>query len=87
MQCVPHLGQSAQQLFVFQRTPSSIDVRGNRPTDPDWAATLESGWQQQRIENFGIIVTGGYQEEDLSATDGPTSCATCRASPIVVVRQ
>lgn len=35
VQCVPHLGTAAKQLYVFQRTPSSIDVRGNRPTDPD----------------------------------------------------
>ena len=27
VQCVPHLGASAQHLYVFQRTPSSIDVR------------------------------------------------------------
>ena len=27
VQCVPHLGASAERLFVFQRTPSSIDVR------------------------------------------------------------
>ena len=30
VQCVPHLGSSAQELFVFQRTPSSIDVRNWR---------------------------------------------------------
>ena len=30
VQCIPHLGASAKQLYVFQRTPSSIDVRGNR---------------------------------------------------------
>ena len=65
VQCIPHLGEWAKQLYVFQRTPSSIDVRGNRPTDPQWAKTLEPGWQQKRIENFGIIVTGGRQEEDL----------------------
>src|SRR5262245_4774960 len=34
VQCVPHLGAAAKQLYVFQRTPSSIDVRNNRPTDP-----------------------------------------------------
>jgi cyclohexanone monooxygenase len=56
---------------VFQRTPSSIDVRGNRRTDPAWAASLESGWQQRRIDNFGIIVSGGFQDEDLVA-DGWT---------------
>ena len=56
---------------MFQRTPSSIDVRGNRPTDPEWAESLEPGWQQRRIENFGIIVTGGHQDEDL-VSDGWT---------------
>ena len=65
VQCVPHLGQWAKELFVFQRTPSSIDERGNRPTDPEWAASLEPGWQQERFDNFGIIVTGGQQEIDL----------------------
>ena len=71
VQCIPHLGEWAEELFVFQRTPSSIDVRGNRPTDPQWAASLEPGWQQRRIENFGIIVTGGSQDEDL-VSDGWT---------------
>ena len=45
VQCVPHLGASAKELFVFQRTPSSIGVRANRPTDPEWAASLAPGWQ------------------------------------------
>ncbi len=65
VQCIPHLGEAARHLYVFQRTPSSIDVRGNRPTDPEWAMSLEPGWQQHRIENFGHIVAGSMQEEDL----------------------
>ena len=40
VQCVPFVGATAKQLYVFQRTPSSVDVRGNRPTDPEWAETL-----------------------------------------------
>ena len=32
VQCVPHLGEAAKQLYVFQRTPSSIDVRNDQPT-------------------------------------------------------
>ncbi|MEX0783498.1 MAG: NAD(P)/FAD-dependent oxidoreductase [Dehalococcoidia bacterium] len=71
VQCVPFLGEMAQQLYVFQRTPSSVDVRGNRPTDPDWAASLEPGWQRQRMDNFNILVNGGHQDEDLVA-DGWT---------------
>ena len=72
VQCVPHLARWAQHLHVFQRTPSSIDARGNRPTDPEWAAALRPGWQQERIDNFGIIVTGGRQEVDL-VDDGWTT--------------
>jgi cyclohexanone monooxygenase len=65
VQCVPYLGEYAKQLYVFQRTPSSIDVRNNRPTDPDWAASLEPGWQQRRMDNFNVLVNGGYEPEDL----------------------
>jgi cation diffusion facilitator CzcD-associated flavoprotein CzcO len=48
VQAIPRLGKTAKQLYVFQRTPSGIDIRGDRPTDPDWAARLEPGWQQSR---------------------------------------
>ena len=65
VQCVPHLGRDAKSLHVFQRTPSSIDVRDNRPTDPDWAASLKPGWQKARMENFNTLTSGGIVEEDL----------------------
>lgn len=65
VQIVPHLGNHAKQVYVFQRTPSSIDVRGNRPTDPEWAASLKKGWQQERMDNFDNIVNGGIEKEDL----------------------
>ncbi len=65
VQCGPHLGASAKQLYVFQRTPSSVDVRNNAETDPAWAASLEPGWQRRRQENFNVLVAGGDQDEDL----------------------
>jgi cyclohexanone monooxygenase len=71
VQCVPHLGAAAGELFVFQRTPSSIDERRNRPTDPAWAASLPPGWQLHRMENFNTLVSGGFQDEDL-VSDGWT---------------
>ena len=71
VQCVPHLGETARELYVFQRTPSSIDVRGNKPTDPEWADSLTPGWQQRRMTNFNVLVTGGQQDEDL-VNDGWT---------------
>ena len=48
VQAVPHLGANAKELYIFQRTPSSIDVRDDWETDPEWAAKLEPGWQAQR---------------------------------------
>jgi cyclohexanone monooxygenase len=71
VQCVPHLGEAAAHLYVFQRTPSSIDVRANRPTEAAWASSLRPGWQQHRMDNFNILVTGGFQAEDL-VSDGWT---------------
>ena len=65
IQCVPFLGEAAKHLYVVQRTPSSVDVRGNMPTDPAWAAGLEAGWQKRRMENFNALVSGVPQEEDL----------------------
>lgn len=67
IQCVPHLAAAAQRLYVFQRTPSSVDVRANRPTDPQWASTLQPGWQRERIQNFQILTAGGQAPEDLVA--------------------
>lgn len=52
IQLVPHLGRDAKELFVFQRTPSSVDARTNPPTDPAWAASLQPGWQEERKRNF-----------------------------------
>ena len=71
VQCVSHLGEGAKELFVFQRTPSSIDVRNDRDTDQNWFAGQEPGWQQKRMDNFNILVSGGIQEEDL-VNDGWT---------------
>lgn len=65
VQCVPHVGASAAELYVFQRTPSPIDERNNRPTDPEWAASLQPGWQRERMENFNTLCSGGIVEEDL----------------------
>ena len=71
VQCIPHLGASAKELYVFQRTPSSVDVRNNGETDPAWFASLEPGWQARRQANFNTLVAGGDQDEDM-VSDGWT---------------
>ncbi|WP_454852716.1 flavin-containing monooxygenase [Promicromonospora soli] len=74
VQVIPFVARDAEHLFVFQRTPSSVDVRDNRPTDPAWAASLRPGWQQERMDNFLSVVSGEPVEEDLTR-DGWTSTA------------
>jgi cation diffusion facilitator CzcD-associated flavoprotein CzcO len=65
IQCIPHLAKTAKELYVFQRTPSSIDVRDNHEIDPDWYASLEPGWQRKWLVNFATLQTGGFADEDL----------------------
>ncbi|MEJ1969431.1 MAG: NAD(P)/FAD-dependent oxidoreductase [Rhizomicrobium sp.] len=65
VQIVPRLAEHAGHLFVFQRTPSAVDVRDNAPTDPDWFKNLPRGWQQQRMNNFLAIISGLPQGEDI----------------------
>ncbi len=66
VQCIPHLARACKELFVFQRTPSSVDVRDNHPIDPEWFATINTpGWQQRWLENFTANQTGGPADEDL----------------------
>jgi cyclohexanone monooxygenase len=65
IQCVPRLARDAQHVYVFQRTPSSVDLRRNRPTDPQWWSSLEPGWQRERRENFDAISMGRRVDVDL----------------------
>lgn len=58
IQCVPPLAEDAGHLYVFQRTPSVVDERNNRPTDPEWTESLTPGWHRQRRENFLAVVGG-----------------------------
>lgn len=61
VQAVPFLGRYAQQLYVVQRTPSTVDFRNNAPTDPDWVSSLEPGWQKRRQQNFQAAAITGLQ--------------------------
>lgn len=67
IQAVPYLGQYAKQLYVLQRTPSSVDERPNPPTPAEWVKTLQAGWQKQRQINFHHAAMEGFRpgEPDL----------------------
>jgi len=66
VQIVPHLARAAKEVFVVQRTPSSIDIRNNEPIDPDWfEETATRGWQKRWLDNFTANQGIGHAEEDL----------------------
>ena len=65
VQCVPHLAAGAKELFVFQRTPSSIDVRNNTDIDEDWVKAQQPGWHHKRRTNFESLLAGMPVKEDL----------------------
>jgi cation diffusion facilitator CzcD-associated flavoprotein CzcO len=67
IQALPPLGEWAKHVYVFQRTPSAIGERDNRPTDADFPDTLRPGWQKERMENFSAVMIGRPVERDLVA--------------------
>jgi cation diffusion facilitator CzcD-associated flavoprotein CzcO len=69
VQAVPKLAEAAKKLYVFQRTPSSVGVRNQQDTDPEWFRKLasEPGWHQRRVENFTDMITGSEPDVDLVA--------------------
>ena len=66
LQALPPLAAAAKHVYVFQRTPSAIGVRGNRPTDPSFAEHLTPGWQKARMDNFQSIMLGRPVDADLT---------------------
>lgn len=65
IQTIPHLAASARHLYVFQRTPSSVDVRNNGPIDRELLKSLKPGWQRERRDNFTTLVGGGHVPVDM----------------------
>jgi cation diffusion facilitator CzcD-associated flavoprotein CzcO len=65
IQAIPPLAESSKHLYVFQRTPAAVGVRGDRPTDADFATTLHPGWHRERNENFQAVMLGQPVETDL----------------------
>jgi cyclohexanone monooxygenase len=73
VQAVPHLARACKELYVVQRTPSSVDVRANAPIDPDWFADIATpGWQRRWLQNFTANQTPGNMIEEDWVMDGWT---------------
>ena len=76
VQCVPHLARSCRELYVFQRTPSSVDERGNAPLDPRWFAGIAApGWQERWMDNFVANMSAGELPDEDLVNDGWTDLA------------
>lgn len=60
VQVVPEIAKVVKQLTVFQRTPSTIDVRDQRATTPEEIETWskEPGWARARRERLATISSG-----------------------------
>lgn len=66
IQCAAPLAAAAKHLYIFQRTPSAIGVRGNRPTPLDFDEHSEPGWQRDRMDNFQAVMLGRPVDTDLT---------------------
>ncbi|MES4887386.1 NAD(P)/FAD-dependent oxidoreductase [Streptomyces sp. NPDC096012] len=76
VQCIPHLATACQELFVFQRTPSVIEVRNNRPIDPEWFAQIANpGWQQRWLDNYAATMTSAEPPAEDLVNDSWTAMA------------
>ncbi|WP_329071707.1 flavin-containing monooxygenase [Streptomyces sp. NBC_01429] len=67
IQVIPALAEDAGHVYVFQRTPSTVDVRANRRTTAEDVGADHEGWAGERRENYLRIVSGETVEEDLVA--------------------
>ncbi|HVU73859.1 MAG TPA: NAD(P)/FAD-dependent oxidoreductase [Mycobacteriales bacterium] len=81
IQCLGPLAEAAKHVYVFQRTPSAIGVRGNRPTEPEFAASLKPGWQQERMDNLQAVILGKPVEVDLIDDGWTRHYAAVQAPP------
>jgi cyclohexanone monooxygenase len=60
VQVIPEIAKAVKELFVFQRTPSTIDVRDQRMTTPEEIETWskEPNWARARRERLARISSG-----------------------------
>ena len=79
VQAIPELAKIVGELYVFQRTPSSIDVRDQRATTQEEieAWSKEPGWARARRARFSKISAGRTaikaNDDYLAGKSAPTS--------------
>ena len=77
IQCVPHLAEAAQHLYVFQRTPSSVDVRGQPPDRSRLGQVLHAGLAAGADHRTSTCSSAAAIKRSISSTTaGRTSSAS-----------
>lgn len=65
VQIVPAIAEEVGDLFVFQRTPSSVAPRNNQLTDAAWFSSQPDGWLRERADNFMRMIGFMMPDKDL----------------------
>ncbi|KAK4945734.1 hypothetical protein LTR10_015082 [Elasticomyces elasticus] len=83
IQPVPHLAKYAKHLTIFQRTPSSVDTRGQQETDPKtFSSTVAThpGWWKERNLNMVRHLSDAIKPTDTNLVgDKWSQCHSYRA--------
>ncbi|KAH8882310.1 pyridine nucleotide-disulfide oxidoreductase-like protein [Thozetella sp. PMI_491] len=69
VQVVPSVAKYAKEFYVFQRTPSSVNWRGQKPTDPEEFRTKIAhgkGWQLERMANLARYNANAPRPDDVN---------------------
>lgn len=72
VQALPEVARYADKVYVFQRTPSSIDKRDNGDTDVQWFKTkvaTKPGWQKERNLNFVQYIENAQTKPEENLVD------------------
>ena len=73
VQCIPPLGRDAAELFVFQRTPSSVDVERTGPSTRGWRPRSSPAGRRRGCATSPSSRPGATPRSTSSRTAGPTS--------------
>jgi cation diffusion facilitator CzcD-associated flavoprotein CzcO len=74
VQGIAEVAKYAKELYVMQRTPASVDIRDQRPTDPaEWAEiSKDENWWDTRCRNMADTLSGALKPGEPQLVDDYT---------------
>lgn len=85
IQAFPQLAKWAKKLYLVQRTPSAVDVRGQATIQPEkWKKDVanQPGWQRVRRENMAAFLSNVPEKPSENLVDDEWTRATAYAALI-----